>query len=141
MTDQLDTAVIQAGFDLLRADALTHFQDGQVANGTPRPYILGRAWCSRPEEADSNALDGRSRTIWVRWYLECVGDTRESATAMQQRARTQMLDQQLVLVGYPNVALTLIKEDAAEQPIPADETTGQAVFSARTRYRVRVTTT
>lgn len=140
MTNQLDTAVIQAGFQLLRDDPFTHFQDGQVANGTPRPYILGRAWCSYPEEADSNALDGLSRTMWVRWYLECVGDTREAATAMQQRARTQMLDKQLVLPAYPNVALWLIKEDAAEQPMPANEDTGQAVFSARTRYRVRVTT-
>lgn len=140
MTNQLDTDVIQAGFQLLRNDPLTHFQDGQVANGTPRPYILGRAWMSYPEEAESNALDGLSRTLWVRWYLECIGDTRESATAMQQRARTQMLDKLLLLPAHPGVGLTLIKEDAAEQPMPANETTGVPVFSARTRYKVRVTT-
>ena len=140
MTSQLDTDVIQAGFQLLRNDPLIQFQDGKVANGTPRPYILGRAWCSYPEESDANALDGLSRTLWVRWYLECIGDTRESATAMQQRARTQMLDKLLLLPGHPGVGLTLIKEDAAEQPMPANEDTGVPVFSARTRYKVRVTT-
>lgn len=140
MTDLLDTAIIQAGLDLLRADAAMNLQDGKVADGTEWPYVLAYGWTSRPEEADSNALDGLSRTIWGRWYLHCVGDTRESASAMAQRAQTQMLDQQLTLPSHPTVAFGLIKEESAQQPTPPDETTGDAVFDAFVVYKVRVTT-
>lgn len=139
MTDLLDTAIIQAGLDLLRADPGVNLQDGKVEDDTLPPYVLAYSWISRPEEADSNALDGLSRTIWGRWYLHCVGDTRESASAMAQRARTQMLDQQLSLPSHPTVAFTLIKEESAQQPTPPDESTGGSIFDAIVVYKVRVT--
>lgn len=139
MTDQLDTAIITAGLDLLRADASLNVQDGTVAAGTPRPYVLVYGWVGYPEDADSNALDGLSRTIWIRWYLHCVGDTRESASAMAQRARTQLLDQHLTLPAYPQVEFGLIKEESALRPA-LDESTGVAVFDAIVVYKVRATT-
>lgn len=136
---QLDTDVIQAGLDLLRNDPLLRVQDGAVANGTPRPYLLVYAWVHIPRGADSNALDGLSRTVDVRWLLHGIGETRESATAMQQRARRQMLDQLLVLPQHPTLGFTLIEEERADQPTPPDEATGITVFDAVSVYKVRVT--
>lgn len=138
MTDQLDTAILKAGIDLLRLDNGLNVEDGYVANLTPRPYVLAQGWVGRPELASSNALDGLSRTIWARWYLHCVGETRESASAVSQRARTQLLDRQLALPAYPTVMLGLVKQESANQPIP-DESTGVPVFDAFCVYKVRVT--
>lgn len=137
MTNQLDTAVLAAGLDLLRADALMNLQDGVVADDALRPYVLVYGWASYPAEADSNALDGLSRTLLVRWFVHCVGDTRESSSAMAQRVRTQLLDRQLVLPAYPTVALGLIKEESSQQPTPVDEHTGETIFDAVYTYKVR----
>lgn len=137
---QLDTAVIKAGVDLLRADAGLRVHDGEVASGATRPYLLVYAYIGIPRDADSNALDGLSRTVIARWVLHGVGDTRESATAMQQRARRQLLDRLLVLPGYPNLGFTLIEEERADQPVPPNATTGVSVFDAVSVYKTRVTT-
>ena len=138
MSDQLDTAILKAGLDLLTADSVLNTQDGFVPNGTARPYVLVQGWVDRPDAADSDALDGLSRTITARWYLHCVGDTRESASVMQERARFQMLDKQLALGAFPTVAFTLIKQESALQP-SLDETTGVPVFDAISVYKVRAT--
>lgn len=139
MTDQLDTALAKAGVDQLRADLTLTVYDGRVDNGAVRPYVLVYPWVGRPEDADSNALDGLSRTLIARWYCHCVGDTREAATAMSQRARTQLLDKLLTVPGFPNLGLTLVKQESAPQPT-LDETTGTPVFDAVCVYKVRATT-
>lgn len=136
---QLDTAVIQAGLDLLRADPLLQLQDGVVEPGVLRPYVVAYAYRRVPRDETSNALDGLSRTVIVRWILHGVGETRESATAMQQRARRQMLDRLLVLPAYPGLGLTLIEEERADEPNSPNESTGTPVFDALSVYKVRVT--
>lgn len=138
MTDQLESDVLRAGIALLALDSGLNLQEGSVTNQTPRPYVLVQTWTQWPEDADSNALDDVSRTLIARWYLHCVGDTREAASAMAQRARTQMLDKLLVLANRPTVAFTHIKQESALQPT-LDETTGVPVFDAISVYKVRVT--
>lgn len=139
MTDQLDTTVLDAGIDLLHADALISVQDGRVTDGTLPPYLLVHSWISWPEVAGSNALDGRSRTAWARWICHGVGDTRESATAMAQRARTQLLDKQLLLPAYPTVAVDLIRQESARPVQPPDESLGISVWTATATYKARIT--
>jgi len=138
VTDQLETDVLRAGIALLQLDSALNLQEGKVTNLTPRPYVLVQTWTQWPEDADSNALDYLSRTLEARWYVHCVGDTRESASAMAQRARTQLLDKLLTLTGRPTVAFTLIKQESALQPT-LDESTGVPVFDAISVYKTRVT--
>lgn len=139
MTDRIDTAAIQAGIDLLRQDAGLNVQDGFVTDQTPRPYVLVRPWVGRPDGTPSDSMDGLTRTLTVRWYLHCVGDTREAATAMSQRAWTQLLDKRIALTAYPTASVGLIRQESADQPVP-DETLGFPVFDAICVYRVTVTT-
>lgn len=136
MTDQIETSILKAGIDLLRLDSGMNVQDGKVANDTPRPYVRVHGNTAWPEGADSDALDDVSRTIIVRWYLHCVGETRESASAMAQRARTQLLDKLLALAGYPTMAFTRIKQESALEP-SLDESTGVPVFDAVCVYKTR----
>lgn len=138
MTDQLETAILKAGIDLLRLDLTLNVQEGKVTNLTPRPYVRVHAWTDWPENADSNALDDVSRTVNAHWNLHCVGESRESASAVAQRVRTQLLDQLLVAVGHPTVAFTHIKQQFA-QPPTLDESTGVPVFDAIVQYKTRAT--
>jgi hypothetical protein len=139
MTNQLDTAILKAGLDLLDDDALLNLQNGTVPDGTTRPYALVYSWVSYPKGADANALDGRSRTIWARWQVHGVGDTPESAAGILQRARTQLLDRLLQLPDYPTVGIDPIEEDSV-QPPTRDETTSEPVFDAIALYKARITT-
>lgn len=138
MTDQIDIAAIKAGVDLLRLDAGINVQDGYVTDGTARPYVLVRPWVGRPDGTPPDSMDGLNRTLTIRWYLHCVGDTREAATAMSQRARTQLLDKRITLTAYPTASVALMKQESADQPVP-DETLGFPVFDAICVYRTTVT--
>lgn len=138
MSDGLDAAVLKAGIDLLRLDVQLSVQDGEVANLTPRPYVLVYGYISRPENADSDALDGLSRTLIARWICHCVGESRESATLVSEHVRTQLLDAQITLGAFPNARFTLVKEESAQQPQP-DKSTGVLVQDAICIYKSRVT--
>jgi hypothetical protein len=139
VTDQRDTAVINVGLDLLIADNGLAVKDGDVPDGTVRPYVLVYSYVSRPDDADSDALDGPSRTMWVRWYCHCVGDNRLAASEVSQRVRTQLLNIQPASVpGHAGAVMTMIQQEQANAPIP-DKTTGVLVQDAVCVYKSRVT--
>jgi hypothetical protein len=140
MTDPLNKAATKAGLELLRADlvlAAAGVHDGEVPNGSTRPYVLVYPWTNRPEDADSDALDGRSRTLLVRWICHCVGETRESAEAIAQRVQDALLDVTPVVPGW-TVAAGLIKQESSAEPV-LDKETGVAVYDARATYKCRIT--
>ena len=141
MTDPLNKAATKAGLDLLRADltlAAVGVHDGEVPNGATRPYLLVYPWTSRPMDADSDALDGRSRTLLVRWICHAVGETRESAEAIAQRAQDVLLDAIPTIPGYV-VGVGLIKQESLSEPAPVDKVTGVALYDARATYVCRIT--
>lgn len=139
MTDQLETALLKAGIDLLRLDAGLNVQEGRVTNQTPRPYVRVHAWTNWPDGAPSDAMDGLSRTLVAHWNLHCVGETRESATAMEQRVRTQLLNKRLTLSAYPTVTVGFVKQEFS-QPMTIDESTGVPVLDVIVQYKTTANT-
>jgi hypothetical protein len=139
MTDLLDTAVVAAGMTLLQADSLLTVYDSNRPTDAPRPYVLVYPVTSRPDPAGSNALDGLSRTLDVRLICHCVGDTRESTTAVAQRVRTALLDQIPVIPGHPTAVAGLVKQQSDSTAPNPDRTIGDLIFDEVVIYHFRVT--
>jgi len=138
VTDLLDRLHIDAGLDLLRADAgLTVYPnaEGFIPPSVTLPYVRVYATIERPPDADGNSLAGLSQRWLVRWYCHCVGVNEYSALAIQMRVRAALLDQQPTIAGR---ICGRIREDQALPP-NRDETTGSAVFDAIVIYRLMTT--
>lgn len=127
MADQLDRLHIDAGLDLLRADATLTVhpdRDGNTPATPPTPYVRVYAYIERPADALANSLDGTS-ALWVtRWICHCVGETEYAATSVAMRVRAALLDVRPTIVGR---TCNRIDQDAAAPPT-RDETTGSVVF-------------
>lgn len=138
MTDGLDQALTQVGFDLLAADPISPAwpaYDGVVPNGAVRPYWVVYTSVSYPSESPDNAIDGRSAVREVRWIVHSVGDTASSARAGAQRARTQLLD---VSPTIPGLSCGRIRLEESQPPV-RDDISGVPVMSAVQSYRLRAT--
>lgn len=136
MTDGLDQALADAGLDLLRADAQLTVYDGKVPDPTPdvatNPYVLVYTAIAWPP-ARGDSMDGRSVTPYVRWICHCVGASAAAARAVEQRVRTQLLNQRPVIAGLSD--LGPIRWEQGDPPV-RDETTSSLVMDAVVIYRL-----
>lgn len=128
MTDGLDQALQHVGLNLLVADASLTVYDGSVPTGATPPYVVVYTDITQPPQSDSsaNALDGKSAHRTVAWYCHCVGGDEETARAVAQRVRTQLLDVRPVVAGVSCGQISQV--DSA--PPTRDESTGVLVMSA-----------
>jgi hypothetical protein len=106
--------------------------DGKVPQGAVTPYLLVYFDDGDPEEADSRPLKGASERHVTRCIVHGVGVTGSSARAMQQFARTQLLDIVPTVTGRR--CLPIRREDG--QPTIRDETTGASFFDSVSTYRL-----
>lgn len=134
MTDGLDQALIDAGLNLLRANAALTVFDGAVPNPTPQPpYVLVYSIVTWPSDDDTiGSLDGKSRRATVRWICHCVGGDQIASRAMAQQVRTSLLDQRPTVVG---MTCGLIRDEQDDPPVRNEET-GVVVFDAVHVYRL-----
>jgi len=138
MPDLLDLQHINAGLDLLRADAgLVVYPDAQ--GFTPAlpgaQYVRAYATIERPADAFGNSLAGVSQQWTVRWYCHCIGANENSSIAVAMRVRDGLLDKRPVIAGRN---CGLIREDQAMPPTK-DDSTGLAVFDSQLVYRLITT--
>lgn len=137
MADLLDRQHIDAGMNLLRADAgLTVYPDaeGDVPSPADRPdhYLMVYATISRPRAADGNALDGLSKVWTTTWYVHAVGPNHNSSVAVAMRANRALLDQRPTIAGRSVNPIT----QATEQPPTRDESTGLPVYDTVVTYEM-----
>lgn len=106
--------------------------DGKVPQGAAGQYLLVYFDDGDPELAESRPLTGASQRHVTRAIVHGVGSTQASARAMQQYARTRLLDVVPSIAG--RTCSPIRREDG--QPIVRDETTSVSVFDAVSTYRV-----
>jgi hypothetical protein len=138
MPDLLDLQHINAGLDLLRADAgLVVYPDAQgfTPDLPAAQYVRAYATIERPADAFGNSLAGVSQQWTVRWYLHCIGGNENSSIAVAMRVRDGLLDKRPVIAGRN---CGLIREDQAMPPTK-DDSTGLAVFDSQLVYRLTTT--
>lgn len=132
MTDGLDQALANAGLDLLRADTELTIYGEKVPDGAAPPYVRVYTWIEWPVDGDGNALDGRSNAAVVRWYCHCIGADDVAARAVEQRVRTNLLDQSPSVAG---MSCGMIRHEQSVPPDP-DETTGALEVDAVNVFRL-----
>lgn len=135
MADLLDKLHIDAGLDLLRADAaLVVYPDteGNVDIEPSPPYVRVYSYIERPPDDPANGLDGLSSAWTTRWYCHCIGANESSAAAVAMRVRAALLDVRPTITGR---SCDLIKQEAANPPTP-DSSTGPTVLDAVVVYRL-----
>lgn len=137
MTDGHDQAMVDAGLNLLRADAGLVVFDGFVPNPTPAlPYVLVYTTVDWPEDdPNHDALDNRSTHAVVRWICHCVGGDQITSRAVAQRVRTQLLNVRPAVAGMQP---GLIKQETPALPPTRDERTGSVVFDSVRVFRLTV---
>lgn len=138
MADTLDRDHIDAGLNLLRADAtLAVYPDaeGFVPRAADMPASYVRAYTSieRPVNGASNKLDGLSATWVVRWYLHFVGPNEYAVLSVAMRSRVALLDVTPTVTG--RVCAPIRQE--ASQPTTRTEGTGMPVYEKVDVYVMR----
>lgn len=132
MTDGLDTALVEAGLDLLRADTALVVHHTVVPPNTRPPYVVVYARVDWPIEASGNSLDGLATSPTVRWYCHCVGETGEAAIALGERVRAQLLNQRFAVAGLD---VGLIRQEAGGGQPQRNEATGSPRVDQVVVYR------
>lgn len=138
MADLLDKLHVDAGLNLLRADAgLVVYPD--VEGNTPLtptpPYVRVYPVIESPIDSPNNAVDGRSANWVTRWYCHCVGANEYAAVAVSMRVRAALLDKAVTIAGR---SCGLIRREAAIPP-QRDDTTGHPIFDAVAVYALATT--
>ncbi len=134
MTDGIDQALVNAGLDLLGADAGLTVHDGVLPDGAVPPYVLAYPmvdWLV-PDTPD-HSLAAQSAIALVCWYCHCVGANATAARAVAQRVRTQLLD---VTPAVAGMRCWPIRQVEAVPP-DRDESTGTVWMDAVVVYEMR----
>lgn len=138
MADLDDRHLIDAGLTLLRADTglvVVPDAEGVVPAVPVSPYVRVYAMVSRPDAADGQALDGRSRTTITRWYCHSVGATEPAAIAVAMRVRAALLDQRPIV---PDWSTGMIRQEVARPPARSEDA-GTPVYDAVAVYKLAAT--
>lgn len=124
MADDPHAAAI---LDLLEADTVLNVCDGQVPDGTAKPYVVVY-FHGLPQRGDD--LTGMSREKKVRATIHCVGETAVSSRIISQRVEAALLDQKPTIAGR----VTWPIECEYNQPPIRDEYTGVPAHDAISVY-------
>lgn len=132
MTDSIEYDLAKAGLDKLAADAVITVHDGRVPDGASPPYVLVYATVAWPAAAAANTIIGTSLTASATWYCHCVAGSATGVRVLQQRCRTALLNQSLIVAGR---SVGQIKLDEVLAPI-RDETLGHLVMDGVSVFSV-----
>src|ERR1044071_7500712 len=99
MNDLLDELHARVALDLLEADSDLTVYEGKVPDTPAARYVLVYTAVEWPRSNDGDALDGRSRTCWTRWYCHCVGGTEASARAIGALVKGDLLNVRPSIAG------------------------------------------
>lgn len=114
---------------LLAADATLKAYNSKVPNGAPSAYVLFYPWRRRPDglvAPDRVPLTGQSVAVDMVMYCHCVGSTIESATSIQGRVESLLLDVTPTVAGRVCFPIRLVDS----QPAGTNEQTLAGVFDA-----------
>ena len=135
MADQLDEDLAQACLQLLAATGIPLVDDERVPGSLPSRYFRVYTATERPDDADGNALIGRSSTWTTRWYVHHVGQNDTAVRALSMQSRTALLDKRPTVTGR---SCGLIRQEAV-QPPRRDENAGPLVIDLIVVYRMTST--
>lgn len=135
MTDQLDEDLAQVVLTRLAATPIPVIDDERVPAELPSRYFRVYTATERPDDADGNALIGRSSTWVTRWYVHHVGQNDTAVRALAMQSRTALLDERPTVTGR---SCGLIRQEAA-QPPQRDEHAGPLVIDLVVVYRMTST--
>lgn len=127
MADDLERLHLNAGMDLLRAQAtIATYPDaeGFVPTALTPPHRRVYTSIDRPMDGDANALNGLSATWLVRYYVHNVGANEYAAAALAIQTRTALLDVRPTIAGR---SCGMFRQEAS-QPTQRDSSTGTDAY-------------
>jgi hypothetical protein len=136
MADLLEKLHIDAGLNLLRADAgLVVYPNvkGFVPPKLNPPYVRVDTFIERPPADPGNSQSGLSTTWTVRWYCRAVASNEYGLAALAMRLRAALLDARPTILGRNCGPI----RDDGSFPGNRDDATGPLVMSALHIYRMK----
>lgn len=135
----VNQALRAAGIALLQADANLTVITGPVPAGQQPPYVRLYVTVEWPQGDLNNSLTGDAKRAIGRYYCHSVGANDLAAVIVDERVRTQLLNQRPTVAGVAPESVGKIQFDQ-NMPPRVDESTGVAVVDAVSVYSVAVDT-
>jgi hypothetical protein len=124
---------------LLQGDASLTVITGPVPAGQRPPYVRLYVTVEWPSGDPNNSLTGDAKRAVGRYYCHSVGANDLAAVIVDERVRTQLLNQRPAVAGVAPESVGKIQFEQNAPPIP-DESTGMAVIDALSVYSLAVDT-